>query len=166
MDCVDAAIGENGIPDPKNVAIATLDLESAPIYEDFKIATKRNDAITALGDPASYLPKVFMGAADIEKRMRIAAKSPAVSARWSGLMDLSLNGQRLGDAGVSVLLKALTSIGVTNQLRLVELKDNGMKQEGAIQMVEAFQSGNDWAHGELIVLDIAHNRYLLIHAFV
>lgn len=190
VDCIDAAIDDAKSNLQK---MDQLNDGAGLIYTALSDEMKAsgNAALQALGDPSTYLRKVFTGPvkkstttqpsksnnansinnnANSNSGAVSASVPPAVTAKWAGgLMDLLLNGRRLGDEGVATLFHALSVTGAAGHLRFIELRDNDIKQAGVFAIATALRGaegeGGDshssttaGGEGELLLLDLSHNR--------
>lgn len=89
-------------------------------------------------DVNMYLLKIFEGKSDrkqtdYEKFMDYPIK---LKPNWSSLIDLNLNGQRLGDRRTQVLLKEMRKFELVQNLRILELKSNNLHCETMSVLIE------------------------------
>ena len=128
----------------------------------------RSGALETIGDLKLCLPQVFLGSTDsIVKRLNTAGNLnppvaiPDAPLKFTGLMDLLLNGHKIGDGVATTLFKSLSSCGVALQIRILELRNNEIGSRGLQALVKcltcADTEARDWTYGQLLHLDLSHN---------
>jgi len=89
-------------------------------------------------DVNMFLLKVFEGKAikpqtDYERLMNCPIEH---KPNWSSLLDLNLNGQRLGDKRTQLLLREMRKFELIRNLRILELKSNSLHCETVAVLIE------------------------------
>ena len=89
-------------------------------------------------DTSMYLHKIFEGNTNVNQSdyERLMGNALKLKPKWSSLLDLNLNGQRLGDKRTQLLLRELRRLELVKNLRIIELKNNDLHCETMTTLIE------------------------------
>lgn len=135
QDCMDQASNhDNGLREK-------LKKEDESIYGvvQKRLSTKYEKLIK----PESYLKKLLLGY--------------HISSPWSGLMDLSLRGCKLGEDACIDLFKALSHVGLAMKLHLIDLSGNDLGHYSVGAICDGLGLEEDECSSELARMDLSHN---------
>ena len=96
---------------------------------------------------------------DLVHPSRFTDNTPAHVRSQPLLLDLSIGGVNLRDAGLKLLVDAMISAGGAQYLRKIDLKNNGITCVGCDHLDTLITGGGRNKNDNLCFLDLSHNRY-------
>lgn len=158
IDCVTLADSKLSSDQVQELSLIGMKVDDEVIEgKSLKVDKSKNDAYNAFSesiatllnsdglpladamlDTSMYLHKIYEGdcferQSDYERLMGHDAK---LQPKWTSLLDLNLNGQRLGDTRTQLLLRELRRLGLVGNLRVIELRNNELHCETMSTLVE------------------------------
>lgn len=153
IDCIDSA---KEIEKKKNEKALNQEI-LAENYAKYKDYTKKYDGITSLGEPQTYIQRVYLGE-DGERRNQEIIINPLTDRSFlTKIIDLSLNSKRLGDDNVRRIFNAIRKSGIGNHLRVINLRENGIKKDAMFSITDALAHISGGEPHELMYLDLSNN---------
>jgi Ran GTPase-activating protein (RanGAP) involved in mRNA processing and transport len=154
VDCIDSA-KEIEKKDNENSINQEILGENYAKYKDY---TNKYEGITSLGDPQTYIQRVYLGEEGERRNQEILLNPLTDRSLLIKLIDLNLNSKRLGDNNIRRIFNAIRKSGIGNHLRVINLRENGIKKDAMFSIVDALAQMKGDIHHELMHLDLSNNN--------